>query len=314
MSSQPESIETRKCIYHVDHCEKCGLGLGIYQETTLESYRKGSRHETEREVYCENDVKEALPDIGKCVACGTLPSKLDKKSCIRKPIKSDVFKLQRQEVREIIYHCVHHEDHCGVCGVGICNALDGDQVKTAYTWEGSQNVLYPEIDHYKCNQCINDSKGVLPHNSQDWSRKQSYLDYLFHKRAAADTSGCMENPAKRICRNVPNSEDVKKDNGPEWDPPKLTLETDNTYASITREEAIKLGDDYLNELNRLLGTSHQFTLQEIDIWYNLFNRKNNICYSPFSSILRRLDDPDYISLINEYVASINRTRSIGCFL
>ncbi len=101
--------------------------------------------------------------------------------CIWKPKKSDLFKLQQNQKKDREADCQIHSWHCEVCGIGLHNGF-GTEIKTVYTWHESQNIAYPEIDHYKCNQCVEDS--ILPHNSCDWYRKQCYLDYLFHKRTS----------------------------------------------------------------------------------------------------------------------------------
>ncbi len=181
-----QELKKRKCIEHIDHCKKCEIGLSTYHETTLEDYAKGEPD------YAPEDIPEKYKDNSLCTKCQETKEemKINNKTCVWKPIKTEEFTLQEQKLRDLHGQCEMHDWHCEVCGVGIKNEACGSQIMTAYTWHGAQELAYQEIDHYKCNQCSEDAQNMLPHNSSDWHRKQSYLDFLFEKRSHTNTDDC----------------------------------------------------------------------------------------------------------------------------
>lgn len=187
MGSKP-----RKCVAHVDHCQRCGSGLGEYTETTADDYNKG-----EPDYDCDPTFETVLP--GRCSICNKVEDgelhTVSHDGCVPKPQKSQLFKEQRKLIRETHGSCSVHDWHCAVCGDGMANGC-GTEVKTVYTWTESQNVACAETDHYQCSKC--DKEGnVLPNNMCDWSRKQTYLDYLYAQRSGFDPQQCAQQKTKK---------------------------------------------------------------------------------------------------------------------
>jgi hypothetical protein len=186
-----------KCVTHIDHCPKCKKGINDYHETKPDDYAKGEDEyataEAEYERVSDDNVNlEKEEDL---LGCRNCPKSLI--DCVLKPKKTAGFKTQAKKIYDSHSSCENHDFHCAVCGVGIPNG-SGEEIKTVYTWYEAQDVMYQEIDHYKCYRCIKESKTILPHNSIDWHRKQSYLDFLYQRRTKTDMSECEKKSNKRL--------------------------------------------------------------------------------------------------------------------
>ena len=106
------------------------------------------------------------------------------------PEPSEEFKSMCRNVNASQSQCENHAWHCAVCGKGLRDDSEGEQVQSIYTFDEIQNVLYPETDHYKCKERYTLSVNVLPLQCQDWTRKQTYLDFLLKRRKEVDRNSC----------------------------------------------------------------------------------------------------------------------------
>jgi hypothetical protein len=218
----------KKCIEHINHCQRCLVGLDIYEERGPNSYENGRKRQFQAEAeyeknscskqqenengttFATTDVEIKIPkekpelDLHSlCEKCRVISPesqeevKKDNENCVWKPIKTIEFKLLKDEMYCRKSQCEIHQEHCSVCGKGIYKESEGSQYMTCYDYLESQNIYYPEVDHYKCNECDAAAIGILPSNETDWSRKQSYLDFLLQQRKNTDTNDCFLKRSKK---------------------------------------------------------------------------------------------------------------------
>ncbi len=198
----PITEPPKKCIAHINHCQRCKNGLDEYVETTPECYAKIEPGEfCESKGYTDEELAAINPDW--CKGCNAIPKdqdvKVDDVACVWEPKKTFAFQNQEQILKDCHRTCSAHTWHCEVCGNGISNGC-GVEVKTCYSRAAAQEVYCQEIDHYKCTNCVLDTRVyMLPWNCHDWTRKQAYLDYLFEKRAEFDRDGCAQRKSKKCC-------------------------------------------------------------------------------------------------------------------
>lgn len=82
-----------------------------------------------------------------------------------------------QKFQKTIGSCITHEDHCSLCGFGGSLNKNLDPVYCKYTFEQLQDLLHPEIDHYRCESCYK-LLNIIPRNSSDWI-KEPIISIIF---------------------------------------------------------------------------------------------------------------------------------------
>jgi hypothetical protein len=71
-----------------------------------------------------------------------------------------------KKLRNRVSACCVHDEHCSVCGTGL-NEETVNHVECKYTPEQLQNLMGPEIEHFRCDACYL-LLPIIPRSSSRW--------------------------------------------------------------------------------------------------------------------------------------------------